>query len=492
MVKKKKKKKGYAAKAAATLRGGFAPAAGWARTGARAAWRSVEKDAKNALKKTANEFGTDLKKTASALMGAKMPTAAEVKNLAGKIIVGTVYSVASDAVAGGLSGRSAFTQSEGQKVRSIGHATSTLKTYFTKFESGTPVSSANRNIGKDNGMTKEVLINTNLDSLDYGSGTAGRNYLTLNTGFNQKLLFIPNLALWSTNRFTEPFNLTTYAARQDKQQVNYVATQKLGRTITLMNTGRFIKQHVTIKLYRTRNIMTPPRTAFIESFASDLLISQVQDTIPKKYQLKVPFNQGTAGCSGCIVAPNGSITNASHWQARMELAKTFKKTLEPGEIWNWTEIFHTGGGLNLDVLTEMLDTQSATALGYTPVIEVHGPKVLGCYAAITDENFIGTAPSYVQMEVKLWHETAQAARRTADGWGADQATGGGIATDKYAVRSFTKFDKDPTKIFNVDVNNILDTAPDGTGAAGKLFIPVMSDTSIQYAERAREGGTGGQ
>lgn len=465
------------------LRGGFTPSGTWRQKGAQAAWGLASTAALNALKKTAAEAGVDFAKASAALKKAKLPKAAEVR----KRIAGTIYSVADDAISGGK-GDVPFVQGESTRVRNIGSVGMNQKRHITRFEAGKLATRTNRQLCKMHGTTTDVLLDT-IRAATYSSGTALRNHLTQVTGFNQKFIGLPNFALWTAKDFHDAFTLANYSPPATKLQRNLVATTKLGRTLTILNTGRYIKSHVTIKLYRNIASHQVPRTIYTQATSSVAEIAgvQIEGKMPQRYQLEGYTNEGENGFTYMRTDPMGSLAYAPAWTDSMEFVRSFKKVLEPGESWEWTEILHCGAGLDLGVLNERYANAVTASFGYVPVIEFHGPKVLGCYAANSDENFIGTAPSYIQFECKKWHETCNASHNTNTGWASSNT--GGIITDRYMVRSFTKKQDEDSKIFNVDISNITDDPTDT--AAGRLFIPVMTETNLAYAERSREGGTGG-
>jgi len=301
---------------------------------------------------------------------------------------------------------------------------------------------------------------------------------------------MPTLALWNMQTFNTDFAFDNYLFPSGKIQTSYLATHKLCRRISIMNTARLVKTTVKIKLYRQLDSITTPSSRFQASCATQTQLStntQEDGYIPSQYQLAGRTSEGNNGYEKVLVDPKISLENSANWSISYDHVKTFTKTLQPGELWEWTEELNCGAGLNFDKLAELNLTNVNATIGYVPIIEVMGPKVLGCWNSNTEENFIGTAPSYIQTEVKKWHETVNSSHNNRDSKSASEGSGGFI-TDRYQLRIFSKAVDDKAKIFNVNVADIVDS-PDG--ASNQLFIPIMSDSSVQYAKRVRDDGTGG-
>lgn len=234
-----------------------------------------------------------------------------------------------------------------------------------------------------------------------------------------------------------------------------------------------------------------PATDFNESFVDQTTLNagnQIDGVMPQKFQLTGRISKGPL--RAVDIDPNSSLSESPRWNTDYEFVKSFKKRLQPGEVWEWREKYWTGSGFNLDAMSYLTEESAGSGFGYALVIEAKGVKVQGCATGTTkDDNFIGTGPVIFQTEFGRGFEAINDAYNTSSY--TSTAASGGIISTRLLIRQFTdrKTLAEADKIYNVDFEKITDNP--ASEASDGLFIPILADTQISYAQRAREGGTGG-
>lgn len=460
-------------------RGGFVPS--------KPTWGAVRREAGRIVKEGLRREGVDIDRVSRMLKGAKLPSSTQI----GSKIAGTVYSVAQEYVSGGGSNKkSPFLQMESVGTRNIGAVQ--VKKHHTKFEHGKTNPSAIRTLTKIHGATTYPFLDT-IRNASWGSGTANRDHMTVTSGFNRKVITSFKRMNWDVEDIYDTANLQAYKTPATKLQTNYLAVKNLWRKITIVNTSRFLKATYKIRLMNPNDTNINMSQAMGGGFHTDTELAtgtQLDNYVPIRYQLDGVLDDGNDGAIKVWVDPKINITTSPTVSLLYDTAKTFTKTLGPGDSWTFHEIFHTGSGMDVDELVYQRLRDFDAEIGYALVIEAVGQEVGACYAPNSNENFVGTAPVYYQVEFSKGAEYVNSPHSSQSGF--TETTNGGVVASNWMIRSFTNYrnqELSTAKIFNVPIGNITDD-PTNT-ANGKLFIPIMTDTNINYAQRAREGGTGG-
>lgn len=460
-------------------RGGFVPS--------KPTWGAVRREAGRIVKEGLRREGVDIDRVTRMLKGAKLPSATQV----GSKIAGTVYSVAQEYVSGGgTNKKSPFLQTDTVGTRNIGSVQ--VKKHHTKFEHGKTNPTAIRTLTKIHGSTTYPFLDT-IRNTSWQQDTAPRKYMTVTSGFNRKVIACFKRMNWEVEDIYDTANLAAYKTPATKLQTNYLAVKNLWRKVTIVNTSRFLKATYKIRLMNPNDTNVNMAQAMGEGFHTDVQLAantQLDNRAPIRYQLDGVLNDGNDGAIKVWVDPKTNITTSPTVSLMYDTAKTFTKTLGPGDSWSFHEIFHTGSGMDVDELVYQRLRDFDAEIGYALVIEAVGQEVGACYAPNTNENFVGTAPVYYQVEFSKGAEYVNSAHSSLNGF--TETTNGGVIASNWMVRSFTNYrnqEKATSKIFNVPIGDITDDPIGSTGT--KLFIPIMSDTSINYAQRVREGGTGG-
>lgn len=438
---------------------------------------------KGQFRKAAGRLGkTTLEEAYQIITDTGLPTSWQVDPTR---VIGTIMGAASEATGGGKS-KQTFIDSESVTIGSstANNGNMSQRRYNTKFEVGRPSTRPVRNLARLNGTVKESIVDTISHPL-FQLQQPGRRSLGIQAGFNQKALYVPGRQghiragdIW------EKYQLSNFFSPQDKLQTSYGMSLKLGRVCKIINTGRYFKAKVTIKLYRSSLVDFDQLNWFSAAITPQAEITAgtpVEGRIPLRYTFAYP--ESTAAESRlALVDKRASLTHSDTWNENFDFVKSFSKTLAPGELWNYHEIMHLGPGINLNVLKQNVGAPD-NPMQYVMVIEAHGLPCVAERASGEEENFIGTSPCYIQTEWKTYHEYVNSSTIpgsvTSDGYN-QSANDGGTNTARPAIRSFTKRDTldIAEKTFNVSVDDLRDT---DTNADGQIFIPVMSDKTVQAA-----------
>lgn len=483
MKSRKNSKKKYSR--ALKVRGGFAPAASF---GARMKQQadSMVRQEVGRLARKAGELG--MEQISRVIMNAKIP---ETYKVGAKTIAGTVYKVATDHLTG--SGTTEpFLETDSTSAGSSSANTGNLsqQTYHTKFEVGQPSKRVVKQIARQNGSAKQTIINTITDS-SYKPETASRDFLRIRAGFNQKVMALPIIAHPAWDDMYLKYNLANLSDPSTKKQIVYGMSMNVGSEAHIMNTGKFFKTKVCIKLYACSNHDVSMSAVWNSSFSSAAqLVSneQAPGAIPIIYQ----FANGIGSSSSTImrqelVDPAVSLASAPNWTKDFEFVRSFTKTLAPNELWKFKMKHHLGSGLNLNVL-KTFGALGDRPVSYVMVIEAQGYPCVAEYGGNDPENFIGTSPVFLQAEFKTTHEYALSSTAAAGDQGEflNPTSGGGVNIQWPAVRSFAIRENESRDIadkkYNVSLSNI-SGAP--TTAGGQIYIPVMTDKVVDYAGKGQ-------
>lgn len=454
-------------------------------------WGRVRNDAfrymRHVLK---SSTGADYDKIHRLIKDMSMPKKAELKQK----IIGLIKATGEQYISGSSGGDTPFTEVNTYKSAMLG--SQKTQVYHTKFEYGKPSTGPIRTLARLHGTSKVTYRDTQYDA-SYGGVTAGRNTLSHATGFNRKIILQFLRWQYLTDMIFQNYELGPYRTAANKVQTNYACVKNMWREIKIMHNSRYVDAKYTIKLYRTNAHNFDSSTSFTRAFHTTAQLTagvQIEDKIPIKFQLSGYQDDGSGNATRVWVDPKVSLTNAPEFGQDHELVKSFSKVLSPGDVWCYREKFHCGSGINLDELFSQHQQNLLGYMGYMLVVECQGKPVQACLveaSGFSNENFIGTAPAYFQLEFKNGHESVNAALNI-DTYNSSITTGG-VDSNKFMIRSFTDhrntFNTNQ-KIFNRPISQIADDP--SLAVPDDIFIPIMTDTNVQYAQRRREGGTGGE
>lgn len=405
-------------------------------------------------------------------------------------MAGTAYSTLKDA---GVLGDERTTVAAATNSMSTGMlATGNIgRRFITKFHVGNEPSRSIKAAERIGGSRKLVFYDTDVSLTD----ASERANLSPSTGFNQKLAFwFGNFSYWT---YEDLFGLSGlslgWIRSMSKAQRTYWMTKHFGVEYRIYNKNKYlpmrVKLHMCKQVLPSENPKAKMNQTFFNGPALPASTDTVEGTIPYNEQLSlISINTQLSKCA--MDSKIGSLFHSAAFKDNFEVVKSFSKTLEPGEVWNFDYRHHTGSGINIQTLAEKDEGSGGTtqynqeaAAFYYPVFEMVGPKVECHQSTDTNNAYIGTGSGSVLVEAKKYAEIVEDTRDIED-FEEDSVNGGGAAASNWAYKTYTDYGTSPNdtaiaRRFNVDPDNIL--RANEVAAANKYIIPVTTDFNIRRA-----------
>jgi len=407
------------------------------------------------------------------------PAAVKVKNT----ILGLVPSFDEGGILTSSKG-SAFREINSERKRVGGSVNYETLIHKTNFEIGQPSTRSVNMLARLNGTEKRELFNTQVGGT-FGANSVGRAELSFETGFNQKQTFCVKDLTPEIAEINALYEMGDYIYAENKRQRIYGLMRMLYSHLRVMNNGQYFRSKVKIHVLKptraSSSFVVPVTTAFPND--TQFTNQSADGTIPHSDSFAAFIE--TPRVISALSSIRSSMYDSPNFRRNFEHVKTFTKTLAPGDVWDWKMETHLGPGARLDETRRIQDLNPDALLGYLVVIEHQGVPCEAVNDADRNESFIGTSPSFLQIEFNKGVEGVLASTTQAD-YNA-VAAAGGVASGKFAIKVFTDNDASgpSSKLINFNVGNV--TEP-GTGA-GNIFIPVMTDTVVDYAGEAKDQAT---
>jgi hypothetical protein len=357
-------------------------------------------------------------------------------------------------------------------------AESTLHT--TVFTAGNPTTKNLKLLGKLNGNTKLKYFDTLYQAYD----SAAKSVFNQTAGFNQK-----SQALWNTltTGFTigdmnSLFNIT-YASSSNTEYAAYACIYNLQSKMKITTERAYLPCFVRINLISYKDESVNYKDALASYLNTVETATQINGSMPIAYQLENGSHNSQRHV--VLVDPTSSgIKSADRFKSDCTIVKSYTKKLYPGDMWNFEYNHRCGPGIRLDKIKGAYINSSVnneTPLGYAYIVETWGAK---CEAIINSSSnngrIRGTAPSSLAFEFQ------KSISGVLPSTVLSNATPGGFENIKFATRTFSQ-NLIPSlhKITNYDVDDITD-GPTFTADTG-IYIPVMSDSVVQFAKTTSTG-----
>lgn len=343
----------------------------------------------------------------------------------------------------------------------------TAKTYTTKFVTGEPLARSLKIMKNMFGTQKLVNFDTLVE--DQTAGTADRDALLVTTGFNSRKYVGPKSDYYTTYGDIQTlYGLSTASVATVAFQNVYGCMVMKSDKIKIHNSGTVFPSKVKVHYIKAEQTSATEGTyeIFKNSINSNYL-AQDQLALPNRYQ----FNNRTESGQLCYAEfsrRGPGIFGSGEAKSRLEIVKTFSKTLSPGDTWELTEEHYFRSGCNLSALLADLDNNAVStknALTYYPIIEFEGVQSEAVYNDGASSTFIGTSPCWLSLEFSKAYEYILEGRDSSN-WG-----GAGVTLGNPAIRLFEKKLTDTDREFHLSMANI------GSGA-GQYSIPALSETSV--------------
>jgi len=335
-----------------------------------------------------------------------------------------------------------------------------------------------KTLGMLQGTFKQKVFSTISDYISTDAeDSSNRLSLNMQCGFNQTAYIFPSYHIqnkMSTIRafFADIINIPD--PNSNKDQVTYGLLTGADTIYKISNSNQYypvkvmahVVQHLDLDYY-------PGIDVALAIFNLDPEVQQ-QGRMPIIYQYDYP--ELKAATHAIVRASNNaSLRMAPRFRKSFEIIASQGAKLNPGDVWELKMSELYGPGIDLyksELLPAFLPPTCSV------IFELRG---VDCEAVQQDSvtpdgpigTYIGTSPGYINMETEVVIHGVQ------DGEALDP-TGGGIGI-KAATKTFTKQPL-AVKPFNVEYDKV-----GQPGEVGKsVFIPVISDSEIRYANNVTE------
>jgi len=404
------------------------------------------------------------------------PAAVKIKNA----IIGIAPNFDEGGILSSTKG-AAFRETNSERKRVGGSVNYQTLVHKTNFEIGQPPTRSVNMLARLNGTEKRELFNSQVGGT-FGADSVGRDELSFETGFNQKQTFSVKDAIIGVGEMNALYEMGDYIFPENKRQRIYGLMQMIYSKIRIMNNGQYFRSKVKIHVLRPTRASTSFVLPLTTAFPNDTeFTNQSGDgTIPHSDAFAAFIE--TPRVASALSSVRSSVYDSANFRRNFDNVKTFTKMLAPGDVWDFDMSTYLGPGVRLDE-TKRIEIQNPNAsLGYQILIEHQGVPCEAVNDADRNESFIGTSPSFLQLEMSRGVEGVLASTTQADFNAV--ASAGGVVSGKYAIKVFTDNDASTpsSKLINYNVANV--TEP-GAGA-GNVFIPVMTDTVVDYAGEAKD------
>lgn len=375
-----------------------------------------------------------------------------------------------------------YVVSETQQRKASGATGYASMIHKTRYEYGKKSTSTVNQYAKLNGTFMDWDFDTQFEAA-YNQNTTGRDTLSRATGFNQKEAVTYDFAHRTALDLVNYFAFNSWKPAEDRKERIYGYVRKMCSEYKIMNAGSYFPSKVSVKIYEPtsnlRTISSAITTAFPTEaqFTGDL----VSDALPLRYVFGgYSATEAAAFAYSGRMDPTATLSMSSAFDRRFKLVKSFRKTLRPGDVWDFSATNHCGAGVRLDQIAQIEQESAAAALvGNLIVIEHHGVPCEATSIPNAGESYYGTSPSYLQISFRRGLEFV---RGSQVGLSDQQNTGstGGLIDPGYQIRAFAEKPASSTsntdRRINFDAEQITDPA-----GGGSVYIPVMADTTVQYA-----------
>lgn len=341
--------------------------------------------------------------TANALSRAHdmLKVTSDLSNLpAGKMILTIVSNGILSALNNSKSDLPGYIQNS---VKSTGQQDDSTKVHVVRFHVGMKSTSSVVQAEKQNGSVNIQLNNSIADSID----SASRGFLSRAFGFNMKSFDFLNESFYGVVLdYEKLYNISKWELPEHSRQVPYGLVKSEYLNLKIRNSNSYhrmnVKIHVVKMLDDDRTLHSLYKSVFSIFNTKTSKFDQKPGAIPIVYQisnenpdeiLQNKFMNSTT----CHLGTGMSMSAAFKTQAK--IVKTFKKTLNPGDTFDFRMTQHCGPGLRFDISQVYLNNvgKGLQPSGYALIIETEGTA---CEAVRTIDNcvFQGTSPGWYNYE----------------------------------------------------------------------------------------------
>lgn len=400
---------------------------------------------------------------------------------------------------------------------SLANASDDRTVYKTVYHSGTKPSSAVKLAKKANGSGYRVLCDSLIDDLS----VAERNILTQGCGFNQKQYHIPPIRSQVPVTFIKDLISFDFGVAQDSLTFSRALSNVLNikQQFMIKNSSLSLPLDLTIHLVKIKDRGAAPislNSLFVRTFygqddwaaGGDVNFSaNKKGLVPKWYQHSPAVYEGDGieqSASVNVSTKMNSLNYSPNFRIGANIVESFKRTIPPGDFWNFSHVHHCGSGVDIEAISRMtaagISTPSGDSLGfgitesellpftYGIIFEAKGKTVEAYEIPSTGavNTYLGSSPTYYSYEYKT---SAYFAARTPV---PNQNDNSVVSTPSFQVFEtkdiITSYGAvTTTREKFIDQTNISSSILDPADAAnvGKAFIPMS--TSVVTSAVQHEG-----
>jgi len=296
------------------------------------------------------------------------------------------------------------------------HGIRTGAVHHIKCTTGAPTTKSLKAVAKNFSVVSETIYDTKTQSLD--TPEIARFRLDNGNGFNQRsFFFLPSQAATTVQNVLDRSSVAIGDSKSEGfDQKTLLSLLSTSTEITLMNQSVYFPLYVKIHMIQVPQV--DPDEIWLDQVINHVFHLDPNDigTDTAQDNKKVPtFFQHSAVRTDSLAPANfklglvdmslkGKGLAMSAWfRANCKIAKTFSKTLQPGDQLQFRNRHHYGNGLDIySMLADSLNTQARTTpLSYYFVIETKGAPTELVYNKAGDfQTFLGTSPSYYMTEFR--------------------------------------------------------------------------------------------
>lgn len=268
-------------------------------------------------------------------------------------LTGTGSPIAAASVLNGISKMQLANQSDDRVI------------HKTHYKSGYPITSKMKRLLKQNGATYKVLADSKIEQ----TGFLGRNYLTQNSGFNIKRYHVPPVRAQVPNSLIRDLCmqntmndlLPTYADARTTSAVVSVKQQFMIKNQSVALPMDFTIHLVKITDTALINVVDPTFHSFPDfigrCFTAPTPTTTLAGRVPQWYVATTPLADGIDDeryFSVDVLTSMKSLNYSPIFRGGMEIVESFKKTLAPGDMWNFSHTHSTGNGIDISLLSKIV------------------------------------------------------------------------------------------------------------------------------------------
>lgn len=358
-----------------------------------------------------------------------------------------------DHIKGGITNRGAqkygFFKKESTSSLNVSNAVQGVSEKVrTRFVTGQPSTNSVLRMSEIFGSSTYTLFNTETDFKEGRSDALSQTF-----GFNQKsFTFLSSVFTPNVRDYKSLFGMDDYSFPKFNDQTAYGLAMQEEIKFKITNLNKYLPINIDVHLVEFQDRELTNSGLCNICFSKNLSKNNSSGTIPEKYQLKDSQESSVGGImyhKSVLTSKKARLEMSPAFRQNAKIAKTIRKKLDPGVIWDLGLTFHLGAGICLDQLfydsiqtSSKLDSQPST---YAIIFECVGTDTTLVEATKgVKQEHIGTGAGSFCWECKKLIKVAN---------NDVNLSKSGFESSKAAIKLYSR-DVSLEKEFNVDFDNI--------------------------------------